>query len=101
MDHEENLGRGLLIIGLAAVCRAGCIDLEPPRASAVGEPVTVQLEQLSGDAWRLLPGVGEVLAARLERARLGAGGHLDAQSIDRVAGVGPVLLARWLRMQTR
>lgn len=101
MDDDEHLGRGLLIIGLAALCRAACVDLEAPRASAVGEPVTVQLEQLSGDAWRLLPGVGEVLAARLEQARVEAGGHLDTQSIDRVAGVGPVLLARWLRLQAR
>gem|GEM_PF-3082529 len=101
VDNDDHLGRGLMIIGLAALCRASCADLDAPRASAVGEPVEIRLEQLSGDAWRLLPGVGEVLAARLEQARLDAGGHLDQQGIDDVPGVGPRLLARWLRLQAR
>ena len=101
MDDDEHLGRALMVIGLVALCRASCVDLEAPRASAVGEPVEIQLDQLSGDGWRLLPGVGEVLASRLEQARVEAGGHLDEQAIDRVPGVGPQLLTRWLRMQAR
>lgn len=101
MEHRNQSGRALLLIGWVAVWRALCVDIDSPRAENLGEPMALNLEQLSGDEWRLLPGVGEVLAGRLERARVAAGGSLDEDGVDAVSGVGPRLLARWRRLQTR
>lgn len=101
MDDDEQRGRALLLIGVVALCRSACVEIEAPRADVVGEPIPIRLEQLSGDEWRLLPGVGEVLGARLEQARLAAGGSLDERGVDAVSGVGPALLARWRRLVTR
>ena len=101
--------RGLLVLGLAACLRAAWLGDdalavvtwgragEVP-AAAVGTPVPLALEGLSGSAWRLLPGVGPVLAGRLEAARVAAGGSLDEAGALEVAGVGPRLVARWRRL---
>ena len=60
-----------------------------------GEPQTLSWETLEGPRFRLLPGVGPVLAGRLEAARAAAGGPLDPVSARGVKGVGPMLLRRW------
>ena len=70
-------------------------------AIRAGSPVQVRLESLEGQAFRLLPGVGPVLAERLEEARQAAGGILDARAAAAVRGVGPSLLAQWDRMRAR
>ncbi|MFT7465109.1 MAG: DNA uptake protein ComE-like DNA-binding protein [Pseudohongiellaceae bacterium] len=101
VDADRSRGRGLLLIGLLALLRAACLQAEAPRAETVGEPIPLVIEQLSGQSWRLLPGVGVVLAGRLEQARLSAGGVLDMQGADGVSGVGPSLLEQWRRMGIR
>lgn len=88
-------GRGLLLLGVVAILRASCVGPAHIPAAVAGEPIPLQLETLSGQAFRLLPGVGPVLAARLEQARLAAGGTLDEAGARAVHGVGEVLLSRW------
>jgi hypothetical protein len=94
-------GSGLVVLGLAAVLRAWSAAAPPVQPVDVGVPIALEVEALSGDAFRLLPGVGPVLAARLEQARLAAGGSLDAGSLAAVRGVGPALRARWDALRTR
>jgi len=97
-DH----GRALLVLGLLAMVRAhGCAGdgLRPPME--VGAAVPLALETLAGDGFRLLPGVGPVLAERLETARRAAGGVLTAEAARSVRGVGPVLLKRWRSLRSR
>ncbi|GJM21498.1 MAG: hypothetical protein DHS20C15_14130 [Planctomycetota bacterium] len=84
-----------MLLGLAAVLRAGCFSGRPASWAEVAEPVPLRLEALAGEEFRLLPGVGPVLAGRLEAARRAAGGRLDREATERVSGVGPALLARW------
>ena len=88
-------GRALLLLGLVAVLGRACPAPAPVPAAVAGEAVTLRWETLAGDRFRLLPGVGPVLAGRLEEARQAAGGALDPASAARVKGVGPVLLRRW------
>lgn len=90
--------RGLLLVGVVAVARAlwvGDGSLRVVPASLAGEGVPLRVERLAGPEWRLLPGVGPVLAGRLERARLAAGGSLSEVQAEAVPGVGPALIARW------
>lgn len=88
-------GRALLLLGLLAGLRAALVPPQPPEWVVLAEPVPLVLEQLAGEEYRLLPGVGPVLAERLEAARRAAGGVLDPEAAAGVTGVGPVLLARW------
>jgi hypothetical protein len=94
--HAHRQARGLLILALLGWLRFACrADASPPELREVGQPVSLALEGLAGDEFRLLPGVGPTLAARLEAARVAAGGRLDERGADAVSGVGPSLLARW------
>jgi len=94
-------GRALLALGLLACLRAGPCRAPPLHPAALGEPVPLELEALSGAEFRLLPGVGPRLAERLEAARIAAGGRLDAAALDAVSGVGPVLRERWDALRAR
>jgi len=96
MDREPpNPGPALLALGLLACLRAWWLSAPPPAPWQAGRPVPLRVEELHGDAFRLLPGVGPVLAGRLEAARVAAGGRLDPQALLAVPGVGPALRARW------
>lgn len=92
-------GRALLLLGLAAGLRAALVPTQPPEWSVLIEPVALVLEELAGEEFRLLPGVGPVLAERLEAARLAAGGRLDPDGAAGVSGIGPTLLARWAALE--
>jgi predicted flap endonuclease-1-like 5' DNA nuclease len=94
-------GSGLVALGLLAVLRAWTAAAPPVQVEDVGEPVPLEVESLAGDAFRLLPGVGPVLAERLEAARLAAGGRLDERSLAAIPGIGPSLRARWRVLRTR
>jgi len=98
MDHAST-GRALLALGLFAMLRATCFPGDPARWQAVVEPCSLRLEDLAGERFRLLPGVGPVLAGRLEAARRAAGGRLDPDTARSVPGVGPSLLARWAALE--
>ena len=88
-------GAGLVLLGLLALGRAACADGGPVSAAEAGRPLDLAVENLQGERFRLLPGVGPALAARLEAARVAAGGRLDPARLEEVPGVGPVLAARW------
>lgn len=90
-------GPALVLLGLLALLRAWLACGPPPAAWQAGEPVPLRLEALRGAEFRLLPGVGPVLAARLEAARQAAG-RLDP-SDPHVPGVGPALLAKWAALR--
>ena len=91
----------MVLLGLMALlCDAWPSGGRMPAAEA-GEPIPIRLEELRGPAYRLLPGVGPVLAERLESARVAAGGVLDAAAAAAVRGVGPTLLARWAVLRAR
>ena len=93
--------RALLLLGLLAVVRAAWPSsayLPPERA---GPAVSIRLETLAGPAFRLLPGVGPVLAERLEQARSETAGPFDERAAGEVRGIGPALLARWAELRSR
>jgi len=89
----------LLLLGLLALARACVVGAPPPAAWQAGEPVPLRIEDLRGAEFRLLPGVGPVLAARLEAARVAAGGRLLPERVQDVPGVGPALAARWAALR--
>ena len=93
----------LLFLGVLALVRACAIGAPPPGAWALGQAVAVPLcvEDLQGAEFRLLPGVGPVLAERLEAARVAAGGRLLPERVQDVPGVGPALAARWAALRPR
>jgi len=95
------LGAGLLLIGALAVVRAWMAAAPPPSAWTAGEVINLDVESLSGEDFRLLPGVGEALAQRLEAARVAAGGTLTESDVSRVSGVGPSLRRRWSALRSR
>lgn len=88
-------GPGLVLLGLLALGRAACPGARDVPAALAGRPLDLSVDGLAGDEFRLLPGVGPSLAARLEAARVAAGGRLDPARLEQVPGVGPVLAARW------
>ena len=94
-------GAGLLLIGVLALVRAWEAARPPPDPRTLGQPIALDVEALQGEDFRLLPGVGPVLAARLEAARVAAGGRLAGRDLLRVAGVGPSLRARWESLRSR
>jgi predicted flap endonuclease-1-like 5' DNA nuclease len=85
----------LVAVGALAVVRAWMAAAPPPAPSRVGTRVELSLDALAGDEFRLLPGVGPVLAGRLETARQASGGRLREQDLDTIAGIGPALRERW------
>ena len=89
----------LLLLGLLALVRACVVGAPPPAAWQAGAPVPLRLEDLRGAEFRLLPGVGPVLAERLEAARVAAGGRLMPERVQDVPGVGPALAARWAALR--
>lgn len=95
MDAQSRSGRGLVLLGSVALLRAACTGPDAVPPGVAGEIVELRLESLAGAEFRLLPGVGPVLAARLEAARVAAGGRLDEAAAAEVKGVGESLLARW------
>ena len=102
MASSDDLGRGLLLLAaLAFACDAWPWRDQRVPAGRSGTPLSVRLEDLQGPAFLLLPGVGPVLAERLEAAREAAGGVLDPLRAGRVKGVGPALLARWAELRSR
>jgi predicted flap endonuclease-1-like 5' DNA nuclease len=88
-------GWGLLAVGALAVVRAWLSAAPPVSPERAGARIELSLEALEGDEFRLLPGVGPVLAGRLEAARQAAGGRLSERDLGAVAGIGPALLERW------
>lgn len=94
-------GPALLVLGLLACLRAWLLSAPPPAPWEAGHPLPLRIEQLRGAEFRLLPGVGPVLAERLEAARVAAGGRLTEAAADAVPGVGPALLARWRAARPR
>jgi len=94
-------GRAVLLLGLLCLGLDRCPREGNVPAALAGEPLDVCVESLQGVGFRLLPGVGPVLAERLEHARVAAGGALSAQMAAAVRGVGPSLLARWTQMRSR
>ncbi len=89
-----------------ALVRAWIAAAPPTDPWEAGTPIALDIEELSGDDFRLLPGVGPVLAERLETARQEAarsrpGGRLTPAELERVPGVGPSLLRRWAALRTR
>jgi hypothetical protein len=94
-------GTGLLVIALLALARAAVLARPPPDPRTLGRPIALDIEALRGEDFRLLPGVGPVLAARLEAARVAAGGRLAEQDLAHVPGAGPTLRARWERLRSR
>jgi len=88
-------GWGLLAVGALAVVRAWLTAAPPLRPEQAGTRVELSIGALEGDEFRLLPGVGPVLAGRLEAARRAAGGTLRERELGAVAGIGPALLERW------
>jgi hypothetical protein len=94
MSRPEH-GRALVVLGLLALLRQGCPAPAAVPAWEAGVPLPLDWASLQGERLRLLPGVGPVLAERLEQARTQAGGVLDAAVAARVPGIGPSLLARW------
>ena len=92
-------GPALLLLGSVALVRACVVSAPPPEPWQVGTPVPLRVEDLRGDEFRLLPGVGPVLAGRLETARLAAGGRLRPEQLRDVPGVGPILAARWAALR--
>jgi hypothetical protein len=95
-EHRLEPGAALLLLGVLALVRAWFSGAPPPAAWEAGEIVPLRVEELRGEEFRLLPGVGPALAARLESARLAAGG-LGAE--PRVPGVGPALRAKWTTLR--
>ncbi|MCB9897316.1 MAG: hypothetical protein H6825_04875 [Planctomycetes bacterium] len=91
----------MLLLGVFALFCALLRDPGPVTAAQAGDPVALRLEDLSGEEYRLLPGVGPVLAGRLEQARVRAGGRLDEATADAVPGVGDGLLRRWQQVRPR
>jgi predicted flap endonuclease-1-like 5' DNA nuclease len=93
--RRDPYGPALLLLGVLALGRAWVLSAPPLTVGEVGEPVPLDPYALSGDEFRLLPGVGPVLAGRLEAARVAAGGRLTPAALRAVSGVGPALLRRW------
>jgi hypothetical protein len=93
--HRRRHGPALLLLGVIAMARAWVVSTPPPRIEDAGTPVALDACALSGEDFRLLPGVGPVLAGRLEAARVAAEGQLTREALLAVPGVGPTLLARW------
>lgn len=94
-NGRRSVGWGLLVLGALALLRAWQAAAPPLRAEQVGARVEVSIGTLAGDEFRLLPGVGPVLAGRLEAARRAAGGRLREQDLGAIAGIGPALIERW------
>jgi len=94
-SSRDPFGPALLLIGVLALGRAWVVSAGALSIEAVGEAVLLDPYVLSGDDYRLLPGVGPVLAGRLEAARLAAGGRHTPATLRAVSGVGPTLLERW------
>jgi hypothetical protein len=98
-------GAGLLLVGLLALGRAHVAALAlaraPPDPATLGEAIALDVEALQGADFRLLPGVGPVLAARLEEARRAAGGTLHPADLRSIPGVGPSLRRRWEALRSR
>jgi DNA uptake protein ComE-like DNA-binding protein len=92
---RRSVGWGLLVLGALALLRAWQAAAPPLRAEQVGARVEISIGTLAGDEFRLLPGVGPVLAGRLEAARRAAGGRLREQDLGAIAGIGPALIERW------
>ena len=84
-----------MALGAMALLRAALLAAPPPTPWEAGEPLPLRPEELRGADFRLLPGVGPVLAELLEAARIAAGGRLDEAALSRVEGVGPATLRRW------
>jgi hypothetical protein len=94
-SRRDPYGPALLLLGVLALGRAWVLSAPPLSIDQVGEPVRLDPYALSGDDFRLLPGVGPVLAGRLEAARVAAGGRLTRAALRAVSGVGPALMERW------
>ena len=88
-------GPALLLFGVIALSRAWVLSAPQPSFGMAGEQVVLDPLALTGAEYRLLPGVGPVLAGRLEAARLAAGGQLTREALREVRGVGPVLMEGW------
>ena len=93
--RERGASLALLALALCGLLRAAARARAPPPPDAHGRVFAVRIERLAGDEFRLLPGVGPVLAERLEAARQQAGGRLSGRDAEHVPGVGPVLRTRW------
>lgn len=93
--RERGASLALLALAACGLLRAALQARAPPPLEAHGRVFPVRIERLAGDEFRLLPGVGPVLAERLEAARQQAGGRLSGRDAERVPGVGPALRTRW------
>jgi hypothetical protein len=67
---------------------------EPPDPARSGPPAVLAVNQAPAESLTLLPGVGPVLAARIEATRLASGPFADPGDLQRVKGIGPKLASR-------
>jgi competence protein ComEA len=82
------------------------LDLPPGPAPALERPAAgtqrtdappagrLDLNSATADELRTLPGVGEVLAARIVQSRLEQGPFRSVEEVERVPGIGPRLRER-------
>ena len=95
MTPRRSYGPALVLLGSVALVRVLCSGGTQVTPEQAGDPIDLRLQALSGDDFRLLPGVGPILAERLEAARRRAGGVLVPADLEHVRGLGPVSRARW------
>ena len=90
---SADAGRLLLVVLAGAFVAAALPHVRgrPPRVAV--EPVRIDLNRAPPELLRALPGVGDVLAVRIEAERA-ARPFASVEDLRRVPGVGPALVAR-------
>lgn len=96
MDLQRVLVSGeMLIVDVTADNRADFKSrwLPSPHRMALG--IALHPDRMTRKDWEILPGIGEVLAARIEmdRQKNGEFGHIEA--LTRVHGIGDKRVASW------
>jgi len=86
-NWQDHLWLDALVEGPAVAAAA-----QKPSRTVLTTPLPIN--SCSLDSLMLLPGVGPVLAARLDAARLAGVVFCNAEDLRRVKGIGPALSAR-------
>lgn len=91
------IGSALALLALS-ILRDRCVDrmpVTPPCGTPSRPPAwTIDLNHADAASLQVLPGIGPGLADRIVRDRAVHGPFAGPSDLDRVAGVGPVLLER-------